>query len=309
MLLGKSVGIIGARGIGKIYLREILNLGVKKIFLLGKSYQNTLKIKSELEKSLSSKIIACKSLKELKRRKPDFVCICAPTDTHLGFIEEFLKTKTKLLVEKPLFDLGKLSLQEVQSKINLVLNNYSNKLITNLPLIEYTKSLKSKFNINQKGIKSVYFKYYTSGKNTYQDIAIDLLPHSLSFLLFFFSIKTNDIKINYRKMKKDTWKISFSFRKIKCLFDFNQNTNRGKSILKISLNNRNFLRVQKKNITRYIKNEEYIRSGKLIKKIENPMSKSIKQNFKKLIRNKINKKDVELQKSLILLSAFLLNKK
>ena len=47
-------------------------------------------------------------------------------------------------------------------------------------------------------------------------------------------------------MKKDTWKISFSFRKIKCLFDFNQNTNRGKSILKISLNNRNFLRVQKK---------------------------------------------------------------
>ena len=309
MLLGKSVGIIGARGIGKIYLREILNLGVKKIFLLGRSYKNTLKIKSELDKSLSSRIIACKSLKELKRRKPDFVCICAPTDTHLGFIEEFLKTKTKLLVEKPLFDLGKLSLQEVQSKINLVLNNYSNKLITNLPLIEYTKSLKSKFNINQKGIKSVYFKYYTSGKNTYQDIAIDLLPHSLSFLLFFFSIKTNDIKINYRKMKKDTWKISFSFQKIKCFFDFNQNTNRGKSILKISLNNRNFLRVQKKNITRYIKNEEYIRSGKLIKKIENPMSKSIKKNFKKLIRNKINKKDVELQKSLILLSAFLLNKK
>ena len=96
-----------------------------------------------------------------------------------------------------MFDLGKLSLQEVQNKINLVLNNYSNKLILNLPLIEYTKSLKSKFNINQ-GIKSVYFKYYTSGKNTYQDITIDLLPHA-KFFIIFFSIKTNDTKLIIEK--------------------------------------------------------------------------------------------------------------
>ena len=309
MLLGKSVGIIGARGIGKIYLREILNLGVKKIFLLGRRYRNSLKIKSELDEKWNSRVIACKSLTELKNRKADLICICAPTNTHFRFIKVFLKTKSKLIVEKPLFDIGELCLQEVHSRMNLLFSGYSNKLITNLPLIEYSNSLKSKFNINPRRIKNVYFKYYTSGKNTYKNIAIDLLPHSLSFLLFFFLFKKNDIKINYRKVKKDSWKISFSFHNIKCLFDFNQNINRKKSILKISLNNQNFLRVQKTNITRFVKNDEYIKSGKLIKKIENPMSQSIKKNLIKLIKDKINKKDVELQKSLILLTAFLLNKR
>ncbi len=309
MLSGKSVGIIGARGIGKIYLREILDLGAKKIFILGKSYQNSLRIKSELDDGLTSKVTACKSLKELKKKETDLICICTPTNTHLTFIREFLKTKTKLLVEKPLFDIKKFSLREIQNKTNLVFNNYSNKVITNLPLIEYTNSLKSKFKITQSKIKYINFKYYTSGKNTYENIAIDLLPHSLSFLLSFFKVKTKDIIINYRKMRKDIWTISFSFHKVECLFDFNQNINRKKSILKVSLNNQTFQRIQKKNTSRHIKNNEFIKCGKLIKKIENPMSKSIKRNLKKLIKKKVSKKDVELQKSLILLSAFLLNKK
>ncbi len=309
MLKGKSVGIIGARGIGKIYLREILNLGVKKIFILGRSYKNSLKIKSELDNNFSEKVIPCKSLRELKDKKLDLICICTPTNTHIKFIKKFLKTKTKLIVEKPLFDVEKLSLKEINRITNLLFNNYSKKIITNLPLIEYSNSIKSKFNINQKKIKNVYFKYYTSGKNKYDNIAIDLLPHALSFLLFFFKIKINEIKINRRIIKKASWKILFSFNDIKCLFDFNQNINRKKSILKSSLNDQNFLRIQKKNITRYVKNDEYIKSGKLIKKIENPMSKSIKKNLNKLIKNKINKKDVELQKNIILLSAFLLNKK
>ena len=34
-----------------------------------------------------------------------------------------------------------------------------------------------------KKIKNITFNYYTKGKKRYKDIAIDLLPHALSFVL------------------------------------------------------------------------------------------------------------------------------
>ena len=204
MLTSKSIGIIGARGIGKIYLRELIDLGIKRIFILGRSYKKSLQIKSQLDENIRFKVIVCKSLKEFKDKKLDLICICSPTNTHLKFINYFLKTKSKLLVEKPLFDISKLSSKKINKITNILFNKYSNKFITNLPLLNYTNSIKSKFNVNAKKINYVHFKYYTSGKNKYEDIAIDLLPHSLSFLLFFFNIKISDIKIKYRKNNKNS---------------------------------------------------------------------------------------------------------
>ena len=109
-------------------------------------------------------------------------------------------------------------------------------------------------------------------------------------------------------MKKNSWKINFKFKKINCFFDFNQNIQRKKSILQIKLNNKNFQRIQKRNMNRSIKNIEYIKSGKLIKKIKNPMSESIKINIYKLLSSNINKNDIEIQKSLISLMTFFVNK-
>ena len=308
MLKYKSIGIIGVRGIGRIYLRELSILGIKKIFILGKSYKQSLKNKRQLELETNIEITPCKNINDFKNRKLDLICICSPTTTHLNLINKFSKTKSKLLVEKPLFDIDHLSYKKIDKIIKSLFDNKKKQILTNLPLIEYTKSLKSKFKINKNKISKIYFKYFTSGGHSYKNIAIDLLPHALSFLLCFHSIKKEDVLINYIKMKKNSWKINFKFKKINCFFDFNQNIQRKKSILQIKLNNKNFQRIQKRNMNRSIKNIEYIKSGKLIKKIKNPMSESIKINIYKLLSSNINKNDIEIQKSLISLMTFFVNK-
>ena len=304
MFKNKSIGIIGVRGIGKIYLRELSSLGVKKVYILGKNYKNSINNKLSLQTESNVEIIPCKSIKDFKSKYLDIVCICSPTNTHLSYINKFLKTKSKLIVEKPLFDLNNLSGKKIDQIVVNLFKNYSKKVITNLPLIEYSKSLKTKFKINKKEIKNINFKYYTSGKNSYKNIAIDLLPHSLSFLLFFFALKKNQIIVKSKKVTKNTWKIIFIFNKINCTFDFDQKVNRKRSILKISINNKNYLRVQKKNTSRLIRNHEYIKTKFLLKKISNSMSLSIRKNLLKLIKNKISKKDINFQKSLISLMSF-----
>jgi len=302
----KSIGIIGVSGIGKIYLRELSILGIKKIYILGKSYKSSLKNKLSLQSASNLEIIPCKSINDFKNKKLDIICICSPTNTHLNYINKFLKTKSKLIVEKPIFDLKNLSDKEISQITEKIFKKYPKKIITNLPLKEYANSLKTKFKIKKKEIRKINFKYHTSGKNFYKDIAIDLLPHSLSFLLFFFMIKKNNVNINSKIVSKNGWRSSFTFSKINCTFNFNQNINRKNSILEISINDKKYLRVQKNNKSRLTKNHQYIKSGSLYKKINNSMSVSIKKNLLKLTENKIRKKDINFQKSLISLMSFLI---
>jgi hypothetical protein len=308
LLKNKSIGIIGVRGIGRIYLRELLTLGVKKIFILGKSYKQSLKNKRELELSTNIEIIPCKNMNDFKNKKLDLICICSPTNTHLNLINKLSKTKSKLLIEKPLFDIKNLSYKKIYKITNNLFENNKTNILTNLPLVEYAKSLKSKFKIDKNKLSKINFKYYTSGRHIYKNIAIDLLPHAISFLLSLNYIKKKNILIDSIKMKKNSWKINFSFKKINCLFDFNQNIQRKKSILQVKLNNKSYKRIQKRNINRSIKNIEFIERGKQIKKINNPMSESIKKNIYKLFSNRVNRKDIEIQKSIILLMAFFVNK-
>ena len=307
LLNKKSIGIIGVRGIGRIYLRELSYLGVKKIFILGKNFKNSLKYKQSYEKELKLKILPCKSIKDLKSKKLDIVCICSPTNTHLKYIKSFLLTKTKLIVEKPLFWENNISLKKAYKINELLFKKYPNKFLTNLPLLEFSKNLKEKFSINKTKIKKINFKYYTSGNNLYKNIAVDLLPHALSFLLYFYELKTSAINIKSIIVKKNIWKAKFYFNKIICSFDFNENVKRKKSLLKISINNKHYIRQQKSNISKFYRTSESIKTGNITKKIENSMSISILNNFKKLLEKKLKKKDMSLQERMIILMVFFLN--
>ena len=308
LLSKKSIGIIGIRGIGSVYLRELSFLGLKKLYIFGKSYKSTIKNKKQVEKYKNLKILACKSLQDLKSKKLDILCICSPTNTHLIYIKKFLTTKTKIIVEKPLFWENNFSLSK-SIKINQNLfDNYPKKFLTNLPMIEYAKSLQRKFKIDKHNLRNIYFKYYTSGKNFYKNIAVDLLPHALCFLLYFYNLKPNLIKIKSIDVKRNLWKSVFYYKTIKFTFDFNQNVKRKNSLLRISLNNKHYLRQQKNNKSKLNKSSEFIKSGKIIKKIENPMSKSILNNLKKLLRNEIKLKDINIQKSLMILMLYFIKK-
>ena len=161
----------------------------------------------------------------------------------------------------------------------------------------------------KKKIKIIKFKYHTSGKNNYNDIAIDLLPHALSFLLYLYGKKINTINIYNKEIKKNNWNIFFRFNDIKCYFDFNQNHKKKKSILKISLDNINYLRIQKKVQSKLQNIEEYIKSGLKLKKIENVMKISINKNINKLLKNRITNNDIDIQKKIIFLMGKMLKHK
>ena len=299
MLEKLSIGIIGTRGIGKVYVRELAALGAKKLYILGKKYKNSIKSKKDIESEVNVEIIICKTIEDLKLKKLDLVCICSPTITHLNHIKMFSKNKTKIIVEKPLFWDDSLSPKKIINILESLFSKSLNKITTNLPLISYAKSLEKNFSIKKKKIKKVYFKYYTSGNNNYKNIGVDLLPHALSFLLSFFNVKLDNIFVKSIKVLPNSWKCLFYYNDIMCIFDFDQNINRKKTILNISINNLSYLRKQNYDKTKFKKNDVFIGRKNLIKKIKNPMSDSIKTNVQKLLKNNINSKDVDIQKAII----------
>ena len=128
---------------------------------------------------------------------------------------------------------------------------------------------------------------------------MDLLPHALSFLLSFFNVKLDNIFVKSIKVLPNSWKCLFYYNDIMCIFDFDQNINRKKTILNISINNLSYLRKQNYDKTKFKKNDVFIGRKNLIKKIKNPMSDSIKTNVQKLLKNNINSKDVDIQKAII----------
>jgi hypothetical protein len=303
-----SVGVIGPSGIGKIYIRELIALGAKTIHIFGKRYLNSLKLKKEIEKEFKIKIIVLKNIKQLRLLKLDLVCICSPSNTHLKYIDLFAKKKTKILTEKPLFWLKDNTIQKNIKIIDQLFEKFSQKLLTNLPMIYYTKSLKNQFSIDIKKINKITFKYYTSGKNKYKNIGADILPHALSFLYSLFPIKDEKFKIQYIKENKNSWKTRFYLKKILCFFDFDQSLNRKKSLLIIKINTKTYSR--KQNIqSRLYANKIFICNNRIKKKINNPMTEAIKANILKLINDKINKKDVFTNKTIIKIATYFLNEK
>ena len=137
-------------------------------------------------------------------------------------------------------------------------------------------------------------------------ITIYLYIKEILTCLFLYGKKINIINIYNKEIKKNNWNICFNFNDIKCYFDFNQNHKKKKSNLKISLDNINYLRIQKKAQSKLQNIDEYIKSGLKIKKIENVMKISIKKNINKLFKNKITNKDIDIQKKIIFLMSKML---
>ena len=183
--------IVGSSGIGKAHTREFLNHGMSSVGLLGKVFRKNRVKNLKFDKSLSSKIYNLKNFSDVRKFKPDIISICSPTSLHFNHISKFSKISKKILVEKPLI-WKKNSNNFLLSKKILKKNK---KLIVNLPMISLANQIIKKEKI--KKLKSIYFSYKTKGKNTYDNIPVDLLPHAISFSLQLINFK----KIKYKIIK------------------------------------------------------------------------------------------------------------
>ena len=96
--------------------------------------------------------------------------------------------------------------------------------------------------------------FFTGGKNQFDDISYDLLPHILSFLIKILKItefKTNDLQIRRVNSKKNYWKCNFYIRKVNCFIFLKENKKIKNSNFYFKINNVVFKRIIKQNKNNY----------------------------------------------------------
>ena len=273
--------IIGPSGIGRAHLRELINFGFKNIGLVGKKFKKN-RISDLIIKHKDISFYNLKSIKEIKKIKPKIINVCSPTKYHYDQIL-FIKNLCKnLIIEKPILWIKNNKVSNLAITKNL-LSTKSNNIYVNLPMISLAKQIKKKNKILK--IKRLNFNYFTKGKNQFENIPIDLLPHALSFLL---TLKSNNLK--YFKIievykKKNIWKCKIIINDCLCKFHFKQDHKRLDSRLSFRINDDIYLRKQ------IIKNGIYVnkilKNKEKIFNIKNPMS-----DYLSLILKNLNKKNI-----------------
>tara|TARA_E500000178_G_C16993433_1_gene741975 strand:+ start:402 stop:1310 length:909 start_codon:yes stop_codon:yes gene_type:complete len=293
--------IIGPSGIGKVHIRESINFGFQNIYLLGKKY------KAEREASLIKEyknvnFFNLKSIDSVQKIKPDIINLCSPTKNHHTQIKIIKKFCKYLIIEKPIFWIKNKNISNLKVARDL-LNLKRNRIFVNLPMISLANQIKKKNKF--KKIKLLNFNYFTKGKNKFEDVPIDLLPHALSFLFTLNSNKLNNLEILEINKKSNSWQCKIIINDCFCKFFFKQNPKSQKSTLSFKINEDTYLRknfVKKKFlINKVLKNKK-----KLIT-IKNPMSDYLNLIFKNLNKNKVLKKNNDITLNSIKIMEKLIN--
>jgi hypothetical protein len=301
-MLKKFTGVvIGPSGIGKAHLRELINFGFKNIGLFGKKFKkNRISFLKKENKNIN--FYNLKSIKEIKKIKPELINVCSPTEYHHKHILIIKKFCKNLIIEKPIFWIRNKKVSNLEIAKNL-LNLKNNKIFVNLPMVSLAKQIKKKNKLVQ--IKKFDFNYFTKGKNQFENIPIDLLPHALSF---FFTLKSNNLK-NFKIIKiykkKNFWKCKIIINDCLCRFNFKQDFRRTDSRLSFKINNDIYLRKQS------IKNGIYLNKIIINKKkiiyVKNPMTDYLNSIFRNLDKNGMLKKNNDITLSSIKIMEKLIN--
>tara|TARA_B100000963_G_scaffold361662_1_gene398519 strand:- start:791 stop:1699 length:909 start_codon:yes stop_codon:yes gene_type:complete len=298
----KFIGaIIGPSGIGKAHLRELINFGFKNIAVVGKKFKKN-RIVDLKKKHKDITFYNLKSIKEIKKIKPRFINVCSPTKYHYEHIHEIKNFCKNLIIEKPIFWIRnkKKSNLELTKKL---FNFKRNKIFVNLPMISLANQIKKK-NKDLK-IRRLNFNYFTRGKNEFENIPIDLLPHALSFLFTLNSNNLVSFKIIRVIKKKKIWKCYISINNCLCKFHFKQDFRRNDSLLSFKINDDFYLRKQ------VIKGDVYhnklLKNKKKIVNIKNPLTDYLRSIFKNFNKKYMLKKNNDITLSSIKIMDKLVN--
>ena len=286
--------IVGPAGIGAVHFREFLKNGFTEIGFIGKSKFKNRSFKINPSKFENIKIVNLKIFKNVKNFRPQVTSICSPFDMHANHILKCKKFSKFIIVEKP-FAWSQRKLKKgknLQISTNL-LSKHSNKIVVNLPMVSLAKQLLYKKEIPKK-INYFKFCYFTKGKQSYENIAVDLLPHALSFLLTILKKKSIDLKIITIKKQELKWSCVIKLNNTLCNFQFKQDKSSKKSILNFSLNNNNYKRFQKEINNEHV--DYLIKNRRKEIVLKNPMNEYLCY----LLGSFMNSKNVKINNDLIL---------
>ena len=299
--MAKSALVLGPSGIGKAHIRVLTDYGIKNIYLKGNKFKpNRINIMG-LKKNINVNFYNLKNLKELKK-KIQISSICTPFEKHLSHILLLKKFCNRIIVEKPFiwrnnsknnYEVAKKVLEEKSKK----------KIFINLPMVSLASQIKKIEKL--KKINNLKFNYFTAGKQKFNNIAVDLLPHAISF---FFTFNKDYKRISVFKIlkKKDSWSCKIKIDDCKCNFKFIQNKKRRISKLSFKINKNLYVRKQIKVANNYqvslIKN-----SSKEIK-LSNPLQEYLLLILKNLDNGSFQKENNRLALNTVKFTQMILSK-
>ena len=283
--------IIGPSGIGRAHFRQYYKNGINEIGVLGKTYNKKRLSQINTSKFNNLKIANLKNFNDIKKFKPQIVSICSPFEKHLEHILKCNNYCKYMIVEKPFiwFKNNARQINTYRTASNLLFK-LKKKIMVNLPMVSLASQLLKKKEVSQR-VKILEFKYFTKGKQSYKNIAVDLLPHAISFILVINGSYLRNFKIKSVKMDKLKWSCKIIINDVVCYFLFTQNVNRKESNLFFKLNKNSYERKQKLINGQYI--NSLIRNKKKIINIKNPMNEYLNLLIK-------NTKNTQLNHQLVL---------
>ena len=219
----KRVAICGLGGIGKVHARILNTFGAQICAILGSTTSSTKKAIQELKNSLN--IIARPYIKLdalLKHEKPDAIFICTPPEFHFHEIINALDHGVAIFCEKPFFWHNDINIKEIDQNLNQI-RKYEKRLIFVNTCNTYFVDRVVNDLYKPKDTELFYFRYYTQGKHSGNDIAIDLLPHGLSMLLRLIGEKP--ITEITQFVRKDSYICQFLYGNCKVVFEFKEQEN------------------------------------------------------------------------------------
>lgn len=300
-----NCAIIGSTKIAEIHAKHIINNGVKEITFISRSQNKRKKNISNLKKIFSNQVNFFHSdIKILKKKKFNLICICSKTEIHDVHLKLVSSLKSKIIIEKPI-----ISLLKYKNKYQKFLDNIykkNKKIVVCYPYLYLAKEFKKYAPITKK-LKNIIFEFQTGGKSIYKKICTNLMPHSLSFFQSFLkkNFLNNISNINNKLVKKNIWRASFNFKKIKINLIFKENFKK-KTYLKLKVNDLILTRKTLKNKTKFINYIENYKTSRT-KVIKNPMEQFYKEFFKNLDNTKYYKSNKILTFELMRINHSLLN--
>ena len=244
-----QVAVLGYNGMGKNHIQVLNKLGVNICGILTSSFSSGKSALEEIKDEFDIETKAYTNLSDLiDENNPQAIHICTPDKIHFLNILKAFDESIPVFCEKPLFWNQSISKKEVSENLSVISRHPNRKIFLNTSNSALIGQIKNQLP-DIPDIRTFDFEFNTNGKNRFNNIASDLMPHGLAMLqeIAGTSFKANDFSSQIEEKK---YACNFKYKNISVSFRFCQDQHIQKK-LEFSINNIRFKRLQS------IKNQNY----------------------------------------------------
>lgn len=235
-----KIGILGARGIGKVHARIFHSQGTIVHAILGTNSKSASDTALDISNSYGFKPLSFHKIEDLLNEPIDAVVICTPPHLHYEQILTVFNKGLPVFCEKPLFWEKNNSIKDVYSKLKTLKTHPNRRFFLNAPSALFLDEIRDRIGATNN-ISSVKFSFYTNGQYKGIDIGEDILTHGISIIYKLFGFQQLSAFIWNITEKK--YSCSFKYGTCKVEFDFREDPT-GSKFFALDVDGRVFKRIQ-----------------------------------------------------------------